>query len=33
MKYYKDTDLASEAVEIYEDIERRTVTEETTPTI
>ncbi len=33
MKYYKDTELAPEAMEIYQDIERRTVTTETEPTI
>lgn len=33
MKYYKDTDQASKAVEIYEDIESRIVTQELEPTI
>lgn len=33
MKYYKDTDLAAEASGLFEDIERRTVTTETEPTI
>lgn len=33
MKYYKDTDLAPEATEYYQDIERRVVTKETEPTI
>jgi outer membrane protein assembly factor BamD len=32
MKYYKDTELAQDATEIYQDIERRTVTTETEPT-
>ena len=32
MKYYKDTELAPEATEIYQDIERRIVTTETEPT-
>ncbi|MDC8000345.1 outer membrane protein assembly factor BamD [Aequorivita todarodis] len=31
MKYYKDTELAPEATEIYEDIERRIVPTETEP--
>ncbi|HPE83834.1 MAG TPA: outer membrane protein assembly factor BamD, partial [Aequorivita sp.] len=32
MKYYKDTELAQDATEIYQDIERRTVTAEIEPT-
>ncbi|WP_347375119.1 outer membrane protein assembly factor BamD [Aequorivita sp. Q41] len=32
MKYYKDTDLAPEAIEIFQDIEARTVTTEKEPT-
>ena len=33
IKYYKDTDLAPKATEIYQDIESRIVTTETEPTI
>lgn len=33
IKYYKDTELAPEATEIYQDIERRTVITATEPTI